>query len=684
MALPQNVEDDFRSQSYWDVFFQKRQGKAFEWYGEWPQLKPLVFDICRDKKMLVPGCGNSDLSSLMYDDGCVNITNVDFSKVAIKHMLTSNLRARPKMKWAVMDMTKTTFGDGSFDVVFDKGSIDALMSESSDESQAVGSRYLEEMKRVLAVDVGSAFLCVTSAQPHIVAKICRAFGSGWAVTVRRVEAPKDTTASDMQPYLFIVTRVTVRDDGLAAPIDLQSGAVVGPGDQQFRWLEGVLGAENEARLKGRGSESDEDAASDAAAFADYDQLHPGRRLVLFLQARDGRQRYRAVVLDAPVGADTAGGVCSVFIVPQGREHEFIFATAEGNWQLRNSAKCSRLIAVSMLRGESYGGLEAVKLELNTMVLPLSPTTARQVVGSIPYLTAGGSFGVRCIIESAVSPMQGEVVVEDVEDEKTRVRRMVFMSNRNLIQSEIALCKRAGGGKRDKVEWVPDLDAPLAFEYHEAVVAALRLVGKHLDAARRDGGAAALVVGLGGGGLPMHLAGSLGMRVECIELDPTVVRLANKHFGVDKSSVTVVTADGLSFVADRAAAGAAKYDVIVIDAGSADASLGMSCPPRPFVERPFLEACRSCLHPKGALAVNCVARSKSLYETAAAQVGSVFSEVHEVGVEEGNVNRVLVALPQPCEAAGKDRKKLGAKLLSAAAAPLAAQAPVGVAAVAAVD
>lgn len=42
---------------------------------------------------------------LRYDDGVKDITNIDFSRVVIKQMMKKNLRARPEMKWQIMDMT---------------------------------------------------------------------------------------------------------------------------------------------------------------------------------------------------------------------------------------------------------------------------------------------------------------------------------------------------------------------------------------------------------------------------------------------------------------------------------------------------------------------------------------------------------------------------------------------------
>ena len=64
--VPEDFED-FRSVKFWDSFFQKRNRKAFEWYGGWKQLQSLVWGACPrpNKQILMLGCGNSDLSAQM-------------------------------------------------------------------------------------------------------------------------------------------------------------------------------------------------------------------------------------------------------------------------------------------------------------------------------------------------------------------------------------------------------------------------------------------------------------------------------------------------------------------------------------------------------------------------------------------------------------------------------------------
>jgi len=62
--LPANF-DDFRSVEFWDGFFKARNQKAFEWYGEWKQLRSLMLPLIQSKSILTIGCGNSDLSAQM-------------------------------------------------------------------------------------------------------------------------------------------------------------------------------------------------------------------------------------------------------------------------------------------------------------------------------------------------------------------------------------------------------------------------------------------------------------------------------------------------------------------------------------------------------------------------------------------------------------------------------------------
>lgn len=77
--------------------------------------------------MLNLGCGNSIFSEQMYDDEYLHIFNMDISQFCIDQMKERNEISRPKMKWQVMSAMDLKFSDNSFDLIVDKGTVDALI-----------------------------------------------------------------------------------------------------------------------------------------------------------------------------------------------------------------------------------------------------------------------------------------------------------------------------------------------------------------------------------------------------------------------------------------------------------------------------------------------------------------------------------------------------------------------------
>ena len=78
-------------------------------------------------------------------------------------------------------------------------------------------------------------------------------------------------------------------------------------------------------------------------------------------------------------------------------------------------------------------------------------------------------------------------------------------------------------------------------------------------------------------------------------------------------------DGLVALAAAAESNPGSLDLLVVDAGSGDASLAMSCPPAAFLEQPFLRNACTALRPGGLLAVNCVTRLDATFLQAAQAV-----------------------------------------------------------------
>lgn len=63
-------------------------------------------------------------------------------------MVDSNKQERNEMKFIEMDATNMTFDDEQFSAVLDKGTLDALMTDNSEETITTVSKYFKEIDRV--------------------------------------------------------------------------------------------------------------------------------------------------------------------------------------------------------------------------------------------------------------------------------------------------------------------------------------------------------------------------------------------------------------------------------------------------------------------------------------------------------------------------------------------------------
>jgi spermidine synthase len=243
-----------------------------------------------------------------------------------------------------------------------------------------------------------------------------------------------------------------------------------------------------------------------------------------------------------------------------------------------------------------------------------------------------------------------------------LRRLVFMSNRNAIQTEAKITVRGDAFEVDS--------SHLAFPYHQAMVAALALLPSAAwpssSASASTAATRVTVVGLGGGSLPLFLAAQIkSLDVTCVELDPTMASVAQSHFGFKvrpddappaeaslAGASRLIVGDGLDEIkrlADFAPADsdAKRPHVIILDVDSKDLRAGLSFPPAAFVAKPFLQQVRTALHPEhGLLLVNLGARSKALYAGVIASLISVFGaeSCAVIPMDTGDLNSVVAVGP----------------------------------------
>lgn len=208
MALLPRSNSDFHEKAFWENFFLERGQEAFEWYGEFSDIVEHVLRSIRPaSRVLVIGCGNSNFSASLYDRGFHQITNLDFSPLVIDEMRSKNSEKRPDMEWEVGDMTdmRDLYMDGSFDVVFDKGALDALVSDSSAATLAKGRQMFSEIDRVLSST--GKYVCISLSQSFILSSIIDFFSinasSSWKISVEPVFC---SNPSPFMPFYWEITR----------------------------------------------------------------------------------------------------------------------------------------------------------------------------------------------------------------------------------------------------------------------------------------------------------------------------------------------------------------------------------------------------------------------------------------------------------------------------------------------
>lgn len=184
----------------------------------------------------------------------------------------------------------------------------------------------------------------------------------------------------------------------------------------------------------------------------------------------------------------------------------------------------------------------------------------------------------------------------------------------------------------------DLDNPLKliFPYAQAMLLALAWKSQPKNI---------YVIGFGGGSIPRFFHHYFpNTTIECTDLDPTVVEVAQKFFGIQLDErLKVAIQEGREYLAQQSPA--VKYDLIITDAG-----FGSGYMPYGLVTQEFYKLCKSRLSNAGVVAVNLF--HKPEFNAAAVKtIQSVFARVYLWHLETGN--SVVIATNAP----GLDKKEI---------------------------
>ncbi|KAF2988152.1 hypothetical protein EK904_013686 [Melospiza melodia maxima] len=520
--------------------------------------------LCAAAQVLVVGCGNSELSEQMYDVGmCQDIVNIDLSAAAVRQMRERSAGARPGVSYLLMDMLHMDFPDAHFQVVLDKGTLDALLTDEEEATLAKAEQMFAEISRVL--QVGGRYLCVSLAQAHVLKKAVEYFSQeGWVVRVHQVGSSGDKQQFVLPVFVYVMTKFRKVPGSAAGILEICP-------EEQDR----PLRMESVERLLA----AVKDRQHYALLCSQISKTPCREQVSLDLCDREsGKPRYTLHVVDSPSVKPSRDNHFAIFIIPQGRETEWLFGTEEGRRQLAASAGFGRLLTVALHREQLYEGMAAIQAELSGKVMELAPPglPARQ---QVPFLSVGGDIGVRAVRHRGSSALSGDFVVEDVKgDGSCYFRRLIFLQNRNVVQSEARLLA----------------PTPLPGLYK-------------LLAGFEDKSAYALCTFAFSSGDPEEPG---------VIVEPRGPR----DFGWDPC----FQPNGYNQTAGSGPSSApAQYDAIMFDVDSKDLTVGMSCPPPAFVEETFLQKVKTILKPEGVFVLNLVCRDSRLKESVLGALRAMF-------------------------------------------------------------
>uniref|UniRef100_A0A915CRL1 Methyltransferase type 11 domain-containing protein n=1 Tax=Ditylenchus dipsaci TaxID=166011 RepID=A0A915CRL1_9BILA len=599
-AVVPKSQKEFTDPRYWKKFFEKHES-TFEWYGDYQQLSP-IFDkyIKPSDTILENGCGNSALAEQLYDNGFRKYRGIDTDAKVIKMQKDNQASKRPELVFECRSVAENGSINGSVNVIIDKGTLDALLPpDYTEDGEKLVTQNFDEVDRSLA-PLGR-YIVITLAQSHIICKLIAHFHprKKYLIRVQKCEfADRDVA---MPVFAIVITKLKIPMPILPSlefsrHLMLKTDRV-----NNVDELMGLIESEQELNW-----------------FTHHVSKNSVEEAAIQICDKQGAYRYELIVvdnMDAKV-LDTY----AVFIVPLGRESDWVFATKKGRKILRKDCEKSRVVVVRLFRDQFYKSLEEIQNELSDFVISLKPLQCTET--DIAFLSMGG-VDVKETVATGTSEISGSWAVEQVTLEGMTHRRLVFLGNRGLVQSEVEVTKN----KRGKWQIKSDI---LSCDHHRTMLTAIDVVDR--------------CIGVGGGLLLRFLFEKfLKAQLVGVELDPDVVVVAQKYFGLPHSDerLKFVIQDALIFLQEVALEKEKqKFDVIFVDLSGQMADDGLSCPPAAFVVESSLVLMRECLNSKGCLAFNLVTRDEEVADRVKSVISKVFPAAFVVSTLE-DVNEVII-------------------------------------------
>jgi EEF1A lysine methyltransferase 4 len=168
---------DYSKLDYWEERYEAHSD-PFDWYQIYSTLKEKIGSFIKTTdKVLVLGAGTSSkkylfskkilnffilnflaLSESMYEDGIMNITNIDYSPSVVKLMQNRYHEMGCNIQYKEMNVTDMSdLKNNEFNVIIDKGTLDSVLC--GENSIPLVDKMMREVYRIL--DHNGVYFCIS-------------------------------------------------------------------------------------------------------------------------------------------------------------------------------------------------------------------------------------------------------------------------------------------------------------------------------------------------------------------------------------------------------------------------------------------------------------------------------------------------------------------------------------------
>uniref|UniRef100_A0A915KS23 Methyltransferase domain-containing protein n=1 Tax=Romanomermis culicivorax TaxID=13658 RepID=A0A915KS23_ROMCU len=533
-------------------------------YGDFKQLKHcLERYIKANDSILQIGCGNSLLADELYDNGFRNVTSVDIVPDVIKKQRQRNKKRRPNLVFETADVTKGLKYDSStFNVIIDKGTLDAL---SSDDSMEKVLKMFGEVDRCLAI--GGRYLAISLAQDAIIKAWCQFFTGKFLTRIHQVSTSSQKT--DKRPVFILIA--TKLKDGLKFP-------------EMYEFMFGL-------DMKTRRLTTVDDLmqviyAAQQYAYFCYKASLPFLSSELEIQMDDYSKSdgdVYDIILVHKQEEPKVGLPFGVFVVPYGNENGYFYATPAGRQELCKLANFRRMAVVIQRRcfegslNKKGKTLDEIKTDLNSVIMDFAPSYLRtsQSMDNVPYLSIGDE-------EEQIS----KKILESFESEISGI----FDVSETSYSENGYTCRTRYITLRSGCEWLSGFMGMQLVEYYSKIY--ITYTKPILDIF------SAFNLYL----VEEAVETEIRVNTTVVELDPMILNAAERWFDFKQDELMqCYVDDGVEFFKKKAAnkEQTPQYDVIILDvSGSTSFEGGLTCPPPIFLTEECIGLMKKILRHSG--------------------------------------------------------------------------------------